>query len=110
MQESKAHLENDNFSIKNSDGLTVALNINVTYIKRKNYIIIHPSIHHYHHHTITTAAATATTITVTGRVCSTLVIRNAYILIRTAVCMSSQEGRRRSQNWRTILVESSGSG
>ena len=45
MQESKAHMQNANFSIKNSDGLTVALNINATYNNnRKNYIIIHPPI------------------------------------------------------------------
>jgi hypothetical protein len=45
MQESKAHMENANFSVKNSDGLTVALNINATYNNnRKNYIIIHPPI------------------------------------------------------------------
>jgi hypothetical protein len=84
MQESKAHMENANFSIKNSDGLTMALNINATSIER----IILLSIHHYHSHIITTTAA-ATTITVTGSVCSTHVIRNAHILIRTAVCMSS---------------------
>jgi len=45
MQESKAHMENAIFSNKNSDGLTVALHINVTYNNnRKNYIIIHPPI------------------------------------------------------------------
>jgi len=110
MQELKAHVENANFSIKNSDSLTMALNINATYINRNNYIIIHPSIHYYPHTITTAAAATTTTTTVTGRVCSTHVIRNVHILIRTAVCVSSQEGRRRSQNWRTILVEASGSG
>jgi len=77
-------------------------------IKRKCYLqqqskeLYYPSIHHYHRHTTTTtttttaAAAPTTTITIIGRVCSTHVIRNAYILIRTAVCVSSY-GRKKAQ-------------
>ena len=53
-------MENAYFSIKNSDDLTMALNINVTYINRKNYIIIHPLLSSYF-----TAAAAATTTTTT---------------------------------------------